>query len=201
MAIIADPRKIAASGARARFLLMLLIALVSPLSLTPPAAADSTAVVVTGGLLAVDTPDVTPFSVLTLDGSAATLHATLDVFTVTDARGTGAGWSVLVQATPVREFDPLLGDYVTGGRTLPTGSLSMSAPAITAAGTISPRPSIEPGAPWALDGPAVKIASAAIGAGMGRYDFDGVALSLNVPASTHAAAYRSDVSVSVVSGP
>jgi hypothetical protein len=153
-----------------------------------------------GAELTITNPAVDGFPEVTLDGSAQTVGASLAAFTVDDSRGTGAGWHVTAQATQFAEHDGT--SYVAGGKTLPTGSLRMPAPTVTANGTISPAPTIEPGAPWAIDvASAVKIASAAVDTGMGTYDFDAVTLSLTVPASAYARTYRSDVTVSVVTGP
>ncbi len=78
----------------------------------------------------------------------------------------------------------------------------MTAPTVTAVGTSSPAPTIQPGAPWPIDVLlAVTIASAAPFEGMGRYDFGAVTLSLAVPTHVYAATYRSDVTVSAVVGP
>lgn len=158
------------------------------------------AVTPAGAQLTITNPAVENFPGVTLDGSAQTVSASLAGFSVDDARGTGEGWRVMVQATQFAEHDGT--GYVTGGKTLPTSSLRMPAPMVTANGTSSPPPTIEPGAPWAIDvAAAVKIASAAVDTGMGRYDFGSVSLSLTVPASAYAKTYRSDVTVSVVSGP
>jgi hypothetical protein len=153
-----------------------------------------------GAQLTITNPAVENFPGVTLNGTAQTVSASLAGFSVDDARGTGVGWHVTAQATQFAEHDGT--GYVAGGRTLPMGSLTMPAPTVTANGTSSPPPTLEPGAPWAIDAAsAVKIASAAAGTGMGRYDFGAVSLSLTVPASAYAKTYRSDVTVSVVSGP
>ena len=164
-------------------------------------AADATDVAVTGGALAITTPPtVANFPGVTLDGTAETVNAALDAFEVNDSRGSGAGWNVTVQATQFAEHNGVI--YTLGGKTLPTGSLSMPAPAVTQDGTTSALPSVQAGAPWAVDaGSAVKIASAAVDAGMGKYDFTSTSLALTVPASAYAKTYRSDLTVSVVSGP
>jgi hypothetical protein len=152
-----------------------------------------------GAQLSITNPAVADFPGITLNGTAQTVSAQLATFTVDDSRGTGAGWNVTVQATQFAEHNGT--SYVTGGKTLPTSSLTMPAPTVTANGTTSPAPTIQAGAPWAIDAGAVKIASAALDTGMGTYDFGAVTLSLTVPASAYANTYRSDVTVSVVSGP
>lgn len=169
-------------------------------------AADTTDITLTGGELTITTPTVSDFAAVTLDGTAKSTTATLGTWSVTDARGTGLGWNVTTQATQFAEWDSTLnsgaGGYVTGGKTLATGSLKMPVPSVVADGTLSALPTILAG-PYTLDnGSAVKIASAALDAGMGKYDFTpGGSLTLTVPASAYARTYRSEVTVSVVAGP
>lgn len=167
---------------------------------TPAFAVDDANVVVTGGSLSITAPTVGNFTGVTLSGAATTTTATLAAFTATDARGSGAGWNVTVQATQFKEHDGTI--YVASGKTLPTSALSMPAPTVASPGTTSADPSITAG-PYLIDaGSAVKIASAALDAGMGTYDFTQVgSLTLSIPASAYAKTYRSDVTVSVVTGP
>jgi hypothetical protein len=166
----------------------------------PAFAADPTDVVVAAGGLAISTIAVGDFAGVTLDGTAKTTTATMDGFNVNDARATGAGWNVTVQATQLAEHNGTA--YVASGKTLAANSLSMPAPTVAANGTTSAAPSMT-GGPYTIDAAsAVKIASAATDAGMGSYDFtQGGSLTLSVPTSTYARTYRSDVTVSVVSGP
>lgn len=167
----------------------------------PASAADDTLIDVIGGTLSVTNPTVADFANLTLDGTAQTVTTSMDNFAVTDARGTGAGWRVQVNATQFCEWDALLSTCVLlDGKTLPTGSLSMPAPSVAANGTTSPVPSLTSG-PYAIDGSTVTIASAAADEGMGMYDFTTGNLSLSVPASAYARTYKSTVTVSTISGP
>lgn len=169
----------------------------------PAAASD---VAVSGGSLAFTaSPAAADFSAVTLDGAAKTTTAAVDAFEVNDARGTGAGWNVTVQATQMKEWDSTLnsgaGGYVASGKTLPASSLALSAPTVAADGTSSAAPSITSG-PYTIDaGSAVKVASAAADAGMGKFDFSASTLTLSVPASSYAKTYRSDVTVSLNTGP
>lgn len=169
----------------------------------PASAADVT---VSGGSLAFTaTPAAADFTAVTLDGTAKTTTAAVDAFEVNDARGSGAGWNVTVQGTQMKEWDSTLnagaGGYVVSGKTLPASSLAMSAPTVAADGTTSTAPSVTAG-PYTVDsGSAVKIASAAADAGMGKFDFSATTLTLSVPASAYAKTYRSDVTVSLNTGP
>lgn len=175
-------------------------ALLATIVVVPAAlAVDDTNVTVTGGSLSMTNPLAADFAGVTLDGTAKTSTAALATFSATDARGSGAGWNITVQATQFKEY--AAGAYVVSGKTLPTSSLTMPAPTVTVASG-NTAPVIQAGAPWAIDAAsAVKIASAALDTGMGKYDFGAVTLSLSIPASSYAKTYRSDVTFSAVTGP
>lgn len=137
---------------------------------------------------------VSDFASVTLDGTGKTTTATMSNFSVSDTAG--AGWQVTVGATQFQEFDVGAAQYVTGGKTLPAGSLTMAAPTVSPAGGIT----IPPG-PYAIDGATVQLASAATGT-TGTYDFtQGGLLTLTIPASAYARTYRSDMTIAVASGP
>lgn len=166
-------------------------------------AADDTNVTVSGGSLALTAHPTAPdFTGVTLDGTAKTTTSTLSVFEANDSRGTGEGWNVTVSGSQFAEYDTATTSYVTGGNTLATNSLSMAAPTVAADGTTSPVPTMTAG-PYTVDGGSVLIASAATDTGMGKYDFSTAGLTLSVPADTYAStnAYRSDLTVTVATGP
>lgn len=137
----------------------------------------------TCGSLSITNPAVADFLGVTLNGTAQFPTANLAVFTVEDTRGTGAGLRVTAQGTEFREYAD--GAYVTGGKMLPTSSLMMSQPSVTAVGTTSPNPTVMAGT-CTIDGAAVTIASAATNTGMGRYDFSATTLTLTIPPSVYA---------------
>ena len=138
---------------------------------------------------------VSDFGPVTLDGTAKTTTAPVSDFSVTDP--SGGGWHITVQATQFREFDGVAGQYVTGGKTLPPGSLTMPAPTVTpAAASIT-----IPAGPHAIDGASVLLATAAANT-RGTYDFtQGGPLTLTLPSSAYARAYRGEVTIAVASGP
>ena len=149
--------------------------------------------------LSITAVTVADFSAVSLSGSFATTTATMSDFTVVDSRGTGEGWNVVVQGTSFAEWNGTA--YVAGGKTLPLGSLSMAAPSVSTT-EATPAPPAMTAGPYPIDGYAVKIASAAVGAGRGTYTFTQTGpLTLTVVAAAYARVYRSEITVSVASGP
>lgn len=161
--------------------------------------ASPTSVSLSAGPLAVTAPAVNDFAVVLLDGSAQTASAPLEPFSVTDARGSGDGWTLSLQATPFREWDGM--SYVPDGKALPPGSLTLAGISVTATGTGSDPPAAVAG-PYLLDGPAVTVAAAEASTGMGTFLVSPTShLTVAVPAHAYARAYRSELSISVASGP
>jgi hypothetical protein len=157
-------------------------------------ALAASTVTIKPGNLTISTPTVGNFADVTMDGTAQTTNANMGTFDVIDARGTGVGWNVTAQAT----------QFTTGGATpilLALGSVVMANPTVAknnpSSGAV---PTITAGT-LTIDGPAVKIASAAVGNGMGSFRFTPSTLTLSVPASAYAGTYTSTVTVSVVTGP
>lgn len=140
------------------------------------------------------TVTVSDFPAVVLNGEAATTTASMADFSVTDS--TGVGWHVSVSATQFAEVDGG-GQYVTGGKTLPAGSLSMPAPTLSPS---DPNVSVAPG-PYVIDGAAVQIVTANAGV-TGTFQItQSGSLTLSIPSSAYAGSYRSDITVSVQSGP
>ena len=183
---------------------------IAALAPTAQAAGDATNVTVTAANLTLGAIAVGDFAGVTLDGTVNSTTATMSAFDVNDSRGTGAGWNVTIGATEFKEWDSTLnagaGGYVTSGKTIGTSRTSMATATVALAdATSSAAPTMTAGA-YTLDaGSAVKIASAAAdGTGMGSYTItpggaNGV--TLTVDADTYAKAYRSDVTVTLATGP
>lgn len=154
-------------------------------------------VTLNGGNLSISTPVIGDFSDVNLNGNAQTTDASLGTFDVTDARGTGAGWNVTVQST----------QFASASHTLPTGSISLSEPTVAKKYASSNTVPTIVGGPYSINqysgsSPvAVKIASAAVDAGMGAYTFSPSTMTLSVGADAYAGVYTSTVTVSVVTGP
>ena len=158
---------------------------------TPGAfAADATTATVTGGALSITNPLVADFAVSSITGAAQTTTAALDTFSVSDVRGTGAGWHVLAQAS----------QFTDGTRVLALGSLSTPALTVASPDTTSADPTMAAGS-YVLDNGALQIASAALNAGMGTYNFSASTLTLALPADVFAGAYTSTVTISAVTAP
>lgn len=139
------------------------------------------------------TVTVSDFGPVVLDGTPTSTTATMSDFTVTESAGDG--WHVTVQATQFAEVDST-GAYVAGGKTLPTGSLAMPAPAISpgAGATVAP-------GPYLIDGANVKIVTVAAG-NPGTFQLtQSGPLTLSIPSSAYARSYRSEVTVALYSGP
>lgn len=185
--------------ARRALAVVVLVAVLWAVSASLATASSGVSISISAGSLGVTAPAVNDFAVVVLDGTVQVTRAPLEPFSVTDARGSGQGWSLTLQATPFREWDG--NGYVTDGKALPAGSLGLDGLAVTPEGTDSPSPAIRAG-PYILDESAVTVATAPVGTGMGTFVFQPTStLAVAVPAHTYARVYRSELSVSVTSGP
>ena len=165
----------------------------APLALAATAN-DTTQLAVTAGTLSFGTaPDVPNLPGLTLTGQAQTLNAQMNNFSMADATGSAAGWNVTVNgdssALKSAVFKQYCSNgasacgadaantYVAGGAVLAANSLTLSSSgaAFTAQnGTTGTPPTHTCGLGCNVDSaPAVKIVSAALGAGMGTYQANG----------------------------
>ena len=162
--------------------------------------AETATVTVTSDSLTV-TPDDVALSTVVLDGSdkTSTSAYTSNAWTAEDARGTGAGWNVTIEATdfsdggtntidisePDQEFKIQIEDAnitVIYGNTKPTSSVTSMTAIPTTGGT------------------PLKIITAATNTGMGSYNTP-PAFELEVRAETVAAVYTSTITVAINSGP
>lgn len=163
----------------------------------------------------IEAPASTVFGNVTLDGTTKITTANPGKLVVSDNTGSGEGYKVSVQATPMREVAPAGGFAAgTAAKTLPAGSLSLS----NSGATISPKGTTSPSPTWlgsnfVIDNGAVNILSAAVGQGMGIYDvtFGATALSLvlnpqttftdpkNYPSG--ATPYQSTITYTITTGP
>lgn len=168
-------------------------------------ATADTGVTVTGGSLGGGTITWSTFPGVTLNGTKQTTTASWGIGNITDSTGTGAGWNLSLTLTQLKQYDTSTSTYTTSGHTIPTSSITVTTvPTITQAdASSSPTSTITPVTlNTALDtGSPVKLLSAAANGGMGSYSFGNLGATLSVPATTFAATYKTDATVSLTSGP
>ncbi|MFN2617662.1 MAG: WxL domain-containing protein [Thermoleophilaceae bacterium] len=169
-----------------------------------PAAIDTTSVTLTGGTLDFSVaPTADDFTSTALTGSTQTLTTSFNDWRVNDARGSGAGWHVAMQASQFSNGASL---------TLPAGSLTLKAPTVSKVDVLNPAlppvVSASPAPPWTLDGgSAITVVSAATATGQGEWNFDHANLSgskdlaLTIPANASAGTYTSTVTSTLSTGP
>ena len=152
---------------------------------------------ITGGELSMLNSVPSDFAPVKLDGTVQTTKADLSDFTVTDARGTGAGWNVMVSATQLED--------TAAGLKIPTGSIKISAPDVTAqAGASDVESTITIGSGMIDTDTGVKLLSAKVDGGMGKYDVafptEALTMTLN-PKDVKAGNYTSTITVTLTTGP
>jgi hypothetical protein len=161
--------------------------------------AETATVTITAGSLSVDANDVS-LSAVVLDGSdkTATSASGSNSWAAEDARGTGVGWHLTIDAT----------DFTDGGKTINISAADqefkiqlLDTNIAVVSGNTKPTSSVTsltaiPEAPAA----ALTFASAAANEGMGSYTL-APNFELEVPAETLAGSYSSTITVSAVSGP
>ncbi len=171
------------------------LAMVMPaLAADPEPDTAAMSAVVNPGTLSFTSVSVGEFEATTIDGQAHSPKASLATFDVSDFRGTGVGWNVMVQA------DQFIN--AVESHTLPAGSFSMAAPtAVAKEGTTSPAPTMAAG-PYDIDVPGGKqIGSAGADEGMGAYTISSAELTLELPSTIYAGSYTSTLTVTVQSAP
>ena len=173
-------------------------------------------------------PGLPGISTLVLNGQAQTISSRVANFEVSDASGTGLGWSISVSGddgpgkSPVlKQYCPALecGDhagpgYVADGSTLPANSLTLDSNGATfmpVHGSTGLRPAHQCNAGCFVDAPPLsptKVVAAASGTGMGTFrtsGFSSSSLRLAAPDSTRrlqtGELYRVDLTWTLNSGP
>lgn len=161
------------------------LAVASAFAVAPMAqAADTNATgTLSAGELTNTAPAITPFST-TLTGISQTVTTDVGAWSVTDATGSNAGYSITVAAT-APTVDGILADAGTGG------SLTMGATTATAAPGNSGTAPVS--SSQLLSTTAATIDNAAAGTGQGRWNFaaDAANLSVVIPGNASAGAYSS----------
>lgn len=182
------------------------------LALTPAIAAaatqeDKTQFSVTAGSLSFSTvPALPTLNSITLNGAAQTTNNTMTNFGVADATGSGSGWNatvagqagseksaVFAQYCPTATCGTDTKGYVPSGATLAANSLTLNSTAASFAaqsGTTGTAPTLQCSTACNVDSAsAVKIASAAVSAGMGTWlttAFSATSLALSTPSTLKA---------------
>ena len=161
--------------------------------------AETATVTITAGTLSVTKANVT-LSGVVLDGTdqAATSASGSNSWAAEDARGTGVGWHLTIDAT----------DFTDAGKTINISAADqefkiqlLDGNIAVVAGNTKPTSSVTslmaiPEAPAS----ALTFASAGLNQGMGSYTLN-PNFELEVPAATLAGNYSSTITVSAVSGP
>ncbi len=162
----------------------------------------------TGGELGMSALTLADFADATLLSSgAATTEADSSTYSVTDARGTGAGWEVWMSAT---QFTAPAVQGVSAERTLTEGIMKLqpfAAGDITVNFGSATKPSIVNATEQAVDNGALQVLDAAAsdlamdGQGMGKYTMPAAHFHVAVPAGAYATTYSSTLTISFTSGP
>jgi hypothetical protein len=200
-------------------------------------APDASQFAVAAGALAFDVaPDVPAMPALTLTGSPQTLNTTMSSWSVNDPTGTGAGWNVTVQGDGTPGKSAVFKEYCTDGaapngcdtavsaapgpgyvttapQTFAANSLTLtstSAGFAGLAGSTGTAPTHSCGSACNVDSATpVKVASAAINAGMGTWQgntYSPTSLGLAAPTTVKAIGtgnkvYRTDLTWTLSSAP
>jgi hypothetical protein len=201
-------------------------AVLLPASASAATAEDKTQFSVTAGSLSFSTTPVMPtLTSITLNGSAQTTNTTMTNFGIADATGSGSGWNTTVagqtgtgKSAVFKQYCPTVTcgadpeGYVTGGATLAANSLTLNSTGASfsaQSGTTGTAPTLQCSSSCNVDSAtAVKIASAALSAGMGTWlttGFTGSSLALATPSTLKALAngevYRVNLLWTLGTGP
>jgi hypothetical protein len=181
--------------------------------------------VVAGSLSFSTVPAMPTLSSITLNGQAQTTTTTMTPFGVADATGSGSGWNVTVAGQSGAEKSAVFAQYcpnatcgadvkgyVPSGATLAANSLTLNSTGASFAaqsGSTGTAATLQCGAACNVDSAsAVKIASAALNAGMGTWlttAFSATSLSLSTPttlkALSNAEVFRVNLLWTLATGP
>jgi WxL domain surface cell wall-binding len=165
---------------------------------------DKTQFSVTAGSLSFSTvPAMPTLASVTLKGEAQTTNTTMTNFGVSDATGSGSGWNatvegqagsgksaVFAQYCPKAKCGAESEGYIGGGATLAANSLTLNSTGASFSGqngSTGTAPELKCSTACNVDhASAVKIASAAVNAGMGTWltgGWSGTSLALSTPST------------------
>jgi len=187
--VVRTQRNAIAIGAAA----MLCLAWLLPAA--PAGAATATATVTGGSLAFVSSPPNVTFSA-TLNGLNQTVTAN-QALDVSDATGSGAGWSISATSTTFTTGSVTLSTTSTSITSTPTVACDSGATCVTATNGVSYPYTL----PAAASAPtATKMFNAAVNTGEGNQTVS-VTWSLAVPATAAPGTYTSTWTISLASGP
>jgi hypothetical protein len=167
-------------------------------------AEDKTQFEVKAGTLSFSTTPAMPtLSAVTLTGAAQATNTTMTNFGITDATGSGSGWNttvagqsgseksaVFAQYCPTATCGSDTKGYVPSGATLAANSLTLNSTGASFSaqgGTTGTAPTLQCSSACNVDSAsAVKVASAAVNAGMGTWlttGFTATSLALSTPST------------------
>jgi WxL domain surface cell wall-binding len=202
------------------------LAALAPSAASAATQEDKTQFSTVAGSLSFSTAPAMPtLSAVTLNGAAQTTTTTMTNFAIADATGSGSGWNTTVAGQSGSEKSAVFAQYcptttcgsdsqgyVPSGATLPANSLTLSSTGASFSaqnGSTGTAPTLQCSTACNVDSAsAVKIASAAVNAGMGTWittGFSASSLSLATPSTLKALAngevYRVNLIWTLSSGP
>ncbi|MCW3058005.1 MAG: hypothetical protein JWO21_1974 [Solirubrobacterales bacterium] len=201
------PRPTAGARLLATLGVMCALCALAPAIASAATQEDKTQFSVVAGSLSFSTlPAMPTLSSITLNGQAQTTTTTMTNFGVADATGSGSGWNVTVAGQSGSEKSAVFAQYcpnatcgadvkgyVPSGATLAANSLTLNSTGASFAaqnGSTGTAATLQCGAACNVDSAsAVKIASAALNAGMGTWlttAFSATSLSLSTPTTLKA---------------
>ena len=154
--------------------------------------------VVTGGSLGIADLGVADFTPATLDGTTKIINATVTPVTLTDATGTGNGWSVTLKASKITNATA----KNIALNTLSDDSLVLGTVSVAAVGDSTPITNIVTTTGAINNDLGIEVLKAGTNEGMGKYtiSMEPMALTL-LPKEAKAGTYTSTLTVTLTSGP